>query len=196
VEDTAAPAARAAPAPEQAEAPTDVPAVAPTEAPAETRPAEAEAREAQPAAPEPPAPEQPAAAPRKGKAKAAPSHARAPEPPAEPAPRAPAAPAAPAAAVETQDVVMTGGSPFIRTLGFIQRAGGEPLPGLENVVVSKMLSHPLPTEPGTYEYRFTVRNGTGEFELMQRTPQGAVKNKRKFAPDPSAAFQAYTFSIP
>ena len=91
---------------------------------------------------------------------------------------------------------MSGGSPFIRTLGYIQRAGGEPLPGFESVVVTKMLSLPLPTEPGTYAYQFKVRNGTGEFELMQRAPRGATKNKRKYAPDPSDAFQAYTFSIP
>lgn len=91
---------------------------------------------------------------------------------------------------------MSGGSPFLRTLGTLQRASGEPLPGFESVVVTKMLSHPLPTEPGAYEYRFRLRNGTGECELMQRTPQGAVKNKRKYAPDPNDAIQSYAFSIP
>lgn len=106
------------------------------------------------------------------------------------------APAAPAVAVEPQELVMSGGSPFIRTLGYIQRSGGEPLPGFESVVATKMLSPALPNEPGSYEYRFKVRNGTGDFDLMQRTSKGATKNKRRYAPDPSDAFQTYAFSIP
>jgi hypothetical protein len=100
------------------------------------------------------------------------------------------------AAAEAQDLVMSGGSPFLRTVGVLVRASGEPVPGGESVVVTKMLSQPLPTEPGTYEYRFRVRNGTGECELMQRTVQGAVKNKRRYAPDPNDAIQTYAFSIP
>jgi hypothetical protein len=112
-----------------------------------------------------------------------------PESPAEP--KRPTAPPA-----EPQSLVLTGGSPFLRAIGYIQRAGGEPLPDFSNLTVAKMASPPLPTEPGTYEFRFRVRNGTGDFKLAQRNEKGATKNAHSYEVDPKDAPQTWRFTIP
>jgi hypothetical protein len=106
-----------------------------------------------------------------------------------------AAPAT-AAPAEPQELVLTGGSPFLRVIGFVQQSGGVPLSGFGNVAVSKMSTLPLPTEPGSYEFRFQVRNGTGSFKLAQRNERGTTKNAREFEMDPSGTTQVYRFNIP
>ncbi len=97
---------------------------------------------------------------------------------------------------EPQYLVLTGGSPFLRAIGYIQRAGGEPLPDFSNLTVAKMASPPLPTEPGTYEFRFRVRNGTGDFKLAQRNEQGTTKNAHSYGVDPKDTPQTWRFTIP
>jgi hypothetical protein len=106
----------------------------------------------------------------------------------------PARPAGPPA--EPQYLVLTGGSPFLRAIGYIQRAGGEPLPDFSNITVAKMASPPLPTEPGTYEFRFRIRNGTGDFKLAQRNAKGATKNVHSYEVDPKDTPQTWRFTIP
>ncbi|RKH37444.1 hypothetical protein, partial [Corallococcus sicarius] len=102
----------------------------------------------------------------------------------------------PVPAAETQYLVLTGGSPFLRAIGFVRRADGEPLAGFVNLSVSKMATLTLPTEPGQYEFRFQTRNGTGDFKLAQRTERGSPKNVRDFEMEASGAIQTYRFSIP
>ncbi|WP_158623965.1 hypothetical protein, partial [Corallococcus llansteffanensis] len=101
-----------------------------------------------------------------------------------------------APAAEPQYLVMTGGSPFLRAIGFVRRADGEALPGFVNLSVSKMATLTLPTEPGQYEFRFQTRNGTGDFKLAQRTENGSPRNVRDFEMEASGAVQTYRFSIP
>jgi hypothetical protein len=110
------------------------------------------------------------------------------------APAEPTRPAGPQA--EPQYLVLSGGSPFLRAIGYIQRAEGEPLPDFGNLTVAKMTSPPLPTEPGTYEFRFRVRNGTGDFKLAQRNEKGATKNSHSYEVDPKDAPQTWRFTIP
>jgi hypothetical protein len=116
-----------------------------------------------------------------------------PKPPGD-APAELARPAGPSAGL--QYLVLTGGSPFLRAIGYIQRAGGEPLPDFINLSVAKMASLPLPTEPGTYEFRFHVRNGTGDFKLAQRNEKGATKNVHSYEVDPKDSPQTWRFTIP
>jgi hypothetical protein len=59
-----------------------------------------------------------------------------------------------------------------------------------------MVSPPLPAEPGTYEFRFHVRNGTGDFKLAQRNEKGTTKNAHSYEVDPKDALQTWRFSIP
>lgn len=134
----------------------------------------------------------PPAAPRGEKLAEAVQAAASPD--SESAPAEPARPAGPPA--ETQYLVLTGGSPFLRAIGYVQRAGGEPLPDFGNLTVAKMASPALPTEPGTYEFRFRVRNGTGDFKLAQRNEKGATKNSHSYEVDPKDAPQTWRFTIP
>jgi hypothetical protein len=110
------------------------------------------------------------------------------------APAEPTRPAGPPA--EPQYLVLTGGSPFLRAIGYIQRAGGEPLPDFSNLTVTRMASPPLPTDPGTYEFRFRVRNGTGDFKLSQRNEKGATKHVHSYEVDPKDTLQTWRFTIP
>ncbi|MBE4751719.1 hypothetical protein G4177_26460 [Corallococcus sp. ZKHCc1 1396] len=137
-------------------------------------------------------------APSTAKAKRAGKNAARPalEEPGEPEAPAPetAKPSRPAA--DPQYLVLTGGSPFLRAIGFVRRADGEPLPGFVNLSVSKMATLTLPTEPGHYEFRFQTRNGNGDFKLAQRTERGSPRNVRDFEMEPSGVVQTYRFSIP
>ncbi|HEX8706126.1 MAG TPA: hypothetical protein VF815_45245 [Myxococcaceae bacterium] len=136
---------------------------------------------------------EPAPAPKRGKAAARRAEPEASTEQARP-PAEPTRPAGPPA--ETQYLVLTGGSPFLRAIGYVQRTGGEPLPDFSNLTVAKMASPPLPTEPGTYEFRFRVRNGIGDFKLAQRNEKGTTKNVHSYEVDPKDAPQTWRFTIP
>ncbi|RKH57787.1 hypothetical protein, partial [Corallococcus aberystwythensis] len=113
----------------------------------------------------------------------------------EPAP-APSAPSKPARTADPQYLILTGGSPFLRAIGSVRRPEGEPLPGFGNLAVTKMSAALLPTEPGSYEFRFQASNGTGDFKLAQRSENGAPRNVRDFEMASSGGFQVYRFTIP
>ncbi|CAM4519720.1 hypothetical protein COEX109129_39105 [Corallococcus exiguus] len=78
----------------------------------------------------------------------------------------------------------------------MRRPDGETLPGFANLAVTKMSAAPLPTEPGSYEFRFQASNGTGDFKLAQRSETGASRNVRDFEMASSGGFQLYRFTIP
>ncbi|NNB99227.1 hypothetical protein HJC10_36185, partial [Corallococcus exiguus] len=109
---------------------------------------------------------------------------------------APSAPAKPARTADPQYLILTGGSPFLRAIGSVRRPDGETLPGFANLAVTKMSAAPLPTEPGSYEFRFQASNGTGDFKLAQRSETGAPRNVRDFEMASSGGFQLYRFTIP
>ncbi|HLL85616.1 MAG TPA: hypothetical protein VK420_23290, partial [Longimicrobium sp.] len=109
--------------------------------------------------------------------------------------RPPAPARTPGPTVAQQYLVLTGGSPFLRAIGFIQHEGGEPLQGFRDVTVTKMASPPLPTEAGTYEFRFKVRNDTGDFDLTQRAENGTTSNKKRFEVSGTDALQTYRFTL-
>lgn len=122
--------------------------------------------------------------------------ARAPsEEPREPEAAASPGPAKPARTTDPQYLILTGGSPFLRAIGSVRRADGEPLPGFVNLTVTKMSALMLPTEPGAYEFRFQASNGTGDFKLAQRSETGAPRNVRDFEMASSGGFQLYRFTI-
>ncbi|RKH95749.1 hypothetical protein D7Y04_32605 [Corallococcus sp. AB038B] len=151
---------------------------------AETVPAEATEETSVPAAPS----EEPASKSKRGAKGAA-------RPAEEPTP-APSAPAKPARTADPQYLILTGGSPFLRAIGSVRRPDGETLPGFANLAVTKMSAAPLPTEPGSYEFRFQASNGTGDFKLAQRSETGAPRNVRDFEMASSGGFQLYRFTIP